>query len=57
MLFLFAGVFLLACGKPYPGTIKALFIAGTGQMVIFNILLFYLYGKRLRDNDGKKEER
>lgn len=49
ILFLFIGVYLQASGSDASGTIKAMLIAGTGQIVIFNVILFGTYKGKLKE--------
>lgn len=50
-LFLLYGVYLFASGNDYPGTVKAMIIAGMGQLVLFYILLFTWYRKGEKKKD------
>lgn len=52
-LFLIFGVYLLVSGKGSPGMIKAMVVAGTGQLVIFYVLFFLLYRERLKKKSDK----
>jgi hypothetical protein len=49
ILFLLLGVYLFASGKGSPGMNKSMIIVGTGQLVIFYVLLFILYREKLRE--------
>jgi hypothetical protein len=48
-IFLLVGVYLFTAGKVSEGVVTALVIAGTGQLVIFTLLLFVYYGKHLTE--------
>lgn len=49
ILFLVLGVILFQSDKWSAGSAKALIIAGTGQLVIFNVLMLILNWQYLRD--------
>ena len=53
ILFLFGGVYLYVSGSSTPGVVKGLIIAGTGQLVIFNVLFFLVFRKLLKDKSEK----
>jgi hypothetical protein len=49
LLFLFLGIFFFVSGKASEGTANVLMIAGSGQLIVFYCILFYLYKGKLKD--------
>ncbi len=49
LLFLVIGISMHISGKWLPGSVMAFILAGTGQIVIFNVLFFILYKDRIRE--------
>jgi hypothetical protein len=49
LAFIFFGAYLLVTGRGSSSLAELSLLAGTGQLVIFTILLFYLYKGKLRE--------
>lgn len=49
LLFLFLAVYLEASGRSTESMISALVIAGTGQIVIFNVILFVVFREKIKE--------
>jgi high-affinity Fe2+/Pb2+ permease len=49
LAFIFFGAFLFATGRGSSSLAEFSLLAGTGQLVIFTVLLFYLYKGKLKE--------
>lgn len=52
--FIFLAAFLFATGRGDTSLAKLAMLAGAGQLIFFNILLFYLYKGKLKE--GRKDQ-
>jgi len=52
--FIFVAVFLIATGRGDSSLAKLSMLAGAGQLIFFNILLFYLYKGKIKE--GRKDQ-
>lgn len=52
--FIFVAVFLIATGRGDSSLARLSMLAGVGQLIIFNVLLFYLYKGKL--NKDRKDQ-
>lgn len=49
LAFIFLAAFLFATGRGSTSLAKLSLLAGAGQLIIFNVLLFYLYKGKLSE--------
>lgn len=49
LAFIFLAAWLFATGRGSSSMAKLSLLAGTGQLIIFNVLLFYLYKGKLKE--------
>lgn len=49
ILFIFLAAYLYATGRGSGSLAHLSLLAGIGQLIIFNVLLFYLYRGKIRD--------